>query len=138
MCTDRQVPVDVGNPGVQVEGENQEEDSGHHEGAAADKLEEVDASTRGTHHDRFDANESDERKDLEEETRAAVRGDEGDFITQQQFSHDDSKTPTPIPQPCQTLVTTTGGHWRVAVQADSEPGNQRELPRHVLALHMIK
>lgn len=50
----------MGHPGVQVETENQEQDPRHHEATAADKLEEVDASTRRAHHDSFYADESNE------------------------------------------------------------------------------
>ena len=48
----------MGHLGVQVEAEDQKEDSRHHEGTAADKLEEVDPSTGRTHHDCFYADES--------------------------------------------------------------------------------
>ncbi len=57
-CTYREAPVDVGHLGVQVEAEDQEEDSRHHEGTAADKLEEVDPSTGRAHHDSLYADES--------------------------------------------------------------------------------
>lgn len=50
--------------GVQVEAEDEEEDAGHHRGAAADKLKEVDASARRAHHDRLDADESNEGQHL--------------------------------------------------------------------------
>lgn len=59
-CTNREVPVDVGHFGVHVERENHQECAGDHEGGAADKLEEVDADARGTHHDGFDADEADQ------------------------------------------------------------------------------
>lgn len=48
----------MGHPDVQVEAEDEEEDPCHHEGTAADKLEEVDASTGRTHHDSLYADES--------------------------------------------------------------------------------
>lgn len=48
----------MGHPDVQVEAEDEEEDSCHDEGTAADKLEEVDASTGWTHHDSLYADES--------------------------------------------------------------------------------
>lgn len=48
----------MGHLGVQVEAEDQEEDSRHYEGTAADKLEEVDPSTGRTHHDSLYADES--------------------------------------------------------------------------------
>lgn len=54
----REAPVDVGHLGVQVEAEDEEEDSRHHEATAADKLEEVDPSTGRTHHDCLYADES--------------------------------------------------------------------------------
>lgn len=56
----RQVPVDKRHLGVQVEAEDEEEDSRHHEGTAADKLEEVDPSTGWALHDSLYADESDE------------------------------------------------------------------------------
>lgn len=58
MCTYREAPVDVGHLGVQVEAEDEEEDSGHHEATAADKLEEVDPPAGRTHHDSLYADES--------------------------------------------------------------------------------
>ena len=58
--TYREAPVDLGNLGVEVETEDQEENSCHHEGTAADKLKEVDASTGRTHHDGLYADESNE------------------------------------------------------------------------------
>lgn len=48
----------MGHPDVQVEAEDEKEDSCHDEGTAADKLEEVDASTGRTHHDSLYADES--------------------------------------------------------------------------------
>lgn len=48
----------MGHLGVQVEAEDQEEDSRHHEGTAADKLEEVDPSTGRAHHDGLYADEA--------------------------------------------------------------------------------
>lgn len=51
--------------GVQAEAEDEEEDTRHHAGAAADKLEEVDASARRAHHDGLYADEADERQHLE-------------------------------------------------------------------------
>lgn len=57
-CTYREAPVDVGHLGVQVEDEDQEEDSCHHEGTAANKLKEVDPSTGWAHHDSLYADES--------------------------------------------------------------------------------
>lgn len=48
----------MGNLIVQVEAEDQEEDSSHYEGTAADKLKEVDPSTGRTHHDSLYADES--------------------------------------------------------------------------------
>lgn len=48
----------MGHLGVQVEAEDQEEDSRHYEGTAADKLKEVDPSTGRTHHDSLYADES--------------------------------------------------------------------------------
>lgn len=58
--TYREAPVDVGHLNVQVEAEDQEEDSCHHKGTAADKLKEVDASTGRTHHDGLYADEANE------------------------------------------------------------------------------
>lgn len=49
----------MGHPDVQVEAEDEEEDSRHDKGTAADKLEEVDASAGRTHHDSLYADESD-------------------------------------------------------------------------------
>lgn len=60
LCTHREAPVDVRHPGVQAEAEDEQEDARHHAGAAADKLEEVDAAARGAHHDRLYADEADE------------------------------------------------------------------------------
>lgn len=51
-------PVEMWHLGVHVEAEDEEEDSCHHEGTAADKLEEVDPSTGTALHDRFYADES--------------------------------------------------------------------------------
>lgn len=51
--------------GVQVEAEDEEENTRHHAGAAADKLKEVDASARRAHHDGLYADESDEGQYLE-------------------------------------------------------------------------
>lgn len=48
----------MGHLSVQVETEDDEEDSRHDEGTAADKLEEVDPSTGRTHHDSLYADES--------------------------------------------------------------------------------
>lgn len=62
--TYREVPVDVGHLDVQVEAEDQEEDSCHYKGTAADKLKEVDSSTGRTHHDSLYADESNEWEDL--------------------------------------------------------------------------
>lgn len=59
LCTYRQAPVDMGHPDVQVETEDEQEDRRHDEGAAADKLEKVDASTGRTHHDGLYADEAD-------------------------------------------------------------------------------
>lgn len=56
--THRQAPVDMGHLGVQIEAEDDEEDSRHDEGTAADKLEEVDSSAGRTHHDGLYADES--------------------------------------------------------------------------------
>lgn len=50
----------MGHLSVEVEAEDQKEDSRHHKGTAADKFKEVDASTRRTHHDGLYADESDE------------------------------------------------------------------------------
>lgn len=50
---------------VQIEGEDQEEDSCNHKGTAADELKEVDASTGRTRHYSFYADEANERQDLE-------------------------------------------------------------------------
>lgn len=58
LCAYREAPVDMGHLGVQVEAEDQEEDSCHHEGTAADKFKEVDPSTGRTHHDCLYADES--------------------------------------------------------------------------------
>lgn len=66
-CTNRQVPVDVWDFGVDVEAENQEENSRHHGRTAADKLKKVDPSTWSTHHDGFYADETNDRQDLETE-----------------------------------------------------------------------
>lgn len=63
----------MGHPDVQVETEDEEEDSGHDEGTAADKLEEVDASAGGAHHDGLDADEPDECQDLKPESRKIRR-----------------------------------------------------------------
>ena len=54
----------MGHLGVQVEDEDEEEDSRDDEGAAADKLKEVDSTARGAHHDGLDADEGDERQGL--------------------------------------------------------------------------
>lgn len=51
---------------MQAEAEDQEKDSRHHKGTAADKLKEVDASTWRAHHDRLYADESDEGENLKE------------------------------------------------------------------------
>lgn len=56
--TYRQAPVNMGHPDMQVEAEDEEEDSRHDEGTAAHKLEEVDASTGWTHHDGLYTDES--------------------------------------------------------------------------------
>lgn len=63
--THREAPVDVRHLGVQVEAEDEEENTRHHAGAAADKLKEVDASARRAHHDGLYADESDEGQHLE-------------------------------------------------------------------------
>ena len=60
-CTYREVPVDVGDLEMEVEAEDQEENSCYHEGTAADKLKEVNSSTGRAHHDGLYADESDER-----------------------------------------------------------------------------
>lgn len=73
MWTYREAPVYVGHLGVDVEAEDQEEDSCHHKSTAADKLKEVDPSTGGTHHDSFYADEADEWKDLKWEGRRQER-----------------------------------------------------------------
>lgn len=59
-CTYREVPVDLGDLEMEVEAEDQEENSCYHKGAAADKLKEVNPSTGRTHHDGFYADKSDE------------------------------------------------------------------------------
>lgn len=73
MCTYREAPVDLGHSGVDVEAEDQEENSRHHEGTAADKLKEVDASTGGAHHYGFYADEADEWQDLKWEEKQQER-----------------------------------------------------------------
>lgn len=50
----------MGHPDVQVEAEDEQEDSRHDEGTAADKLEEVDASAGWAHHDGLYADEADQ------------------------------------------------------------------------------
>lgn len=47
----------MGHLGVQIEAEDDEEDSRHDEGTAADKLEEVDPPAGRTHHDGLYADE---------------------------------------------------------------------------------
>lgn len=64
LCSYRETPVDMGHLSVQVETEDQEEYSCHHKGTAADKLEEIDSSTRWTHHDSLYADESNQWQDL--------------------------------------------------------------------------
>ena len=53
---------------MQVEAEDDQQHSGHHKAAAADKLKEVDASTWQAKHDGLDANETDEGQDLQQKT----------------------------------------------------------------------
>ena len=64
----------MGHPDVQVEAEDEEEDSRHDEGTAADKLEKVDATTGWTHHDGLYADESDKCQDLKGASRSKIKG----------------------------------------------------------------
>lgn len=58
--TYREAPVHMGHLDVQVEAEDQEEESRYDKGTAADELEEVDSSAGRTHLDRFYADEAEE------------------------------------------------------------------------------
>ena len=57
VCVYREAPVDVGNLDVEVEAEDEEEDAGDHEGAAADELKEVDTPAGRAQHDGLNADE---------------------------------------------------------------------------------
>lgn len=63
-CTHRQVPVDLGDPHVKVETEQNQQDSGHHKRTAAHKLKEVEAFTRGAFHDGLYADERNQGQNL--------------------------------------------------------------------------
>ena len=60
MFAYRKAPVDMGHLGVKVEAEDEQKNSCDHEGTAADKLKEVDASAGRAHHDGLYADEPDE------------------------------------------------------------------------------
>lgn len=64
LGTYRDAPVNLGDLDVKVQAEEQKENARHHEGTAADKLEEVDPSTDRAHHDGLYADETDEWEDL--------------------------------------------------------------------------
>ena len=62
--THRQVPVDLGDPHVKVETEQNQQDSSHHKRTAAHKLKKVEAFTRGALHDGLYADERDQGQNL--------------------------------------------------------------------------
>ena len=64
VCTYREAPVDVGHLDVQVEAEDDQEDPGDDERAAADELKEVDAAAGRAQHDGLDADEAQQRQHL--------------------------------------------------------------------------
>lgn len=64
LGTYRDAPVNLRDLDVKVQAEEQKKNSRHHEGTAADKLEEVDPSTGRAHHDGLYADETDEWEDL--------------------------------------------------------------------------
>ena len=59
-----EAPVDVGHLDVQVEAEDEEEDPGDDEGAAAGKLKEVHAPTGRAQHDGLDTDEAQQGQHL--------------------------------------------------------------------------
>lgn len=63
-CTHCQVPVDLGDPHVKVETEQNQQDSSHHKCTTAYKLKKVEAFTRGALHDGLDADERNQCQNL--------------------------------------------------------------------------
>lgn len=63
-CTHCQVPVDLGDPHVQVETEHNQQDASHHKRTAAHKLKKVEAFTRGARHDGLYTDECNQGQDL--------------------------------------------------------------------------
>lgn len=59
-----QVPVDLGDPHVKVQTEQNQQDSSHHKCTTAHKLKEVEAFTRRTLHDGLYADESNQGQNL--------------------------------------------------------------------------
>lgn len=63
-CTHCQVPVDLGDPHVKVQTEQNQQDSSHHKRATAHKLKKVEAFTRGALHDGLYADERNQGQNL--------------------------------------------------------------------------
>ena len=59
-----QVPVDLGDPHVKVQTEQNQQDSSHHKCTTAHKLKEVEAFTRRALHDGLYADESNQGQNL--------------------------------------------------------------------------
>ena len=59
-----QVPVDLGDPHVKVETEQNQQDASHHKRTTAHKLKKVEAFTRGAFHDGLYADERDQGQNL--------------------------------------------------------------------------
>lgn len=59
-----QIPVDLGDPHMKVETEENQQDPSHHKCTAAYELKKVEAFARGTLHDGLDANECNQGQNL--------------------------------------------------------------------------
>lgn len=64
VYTHGQVPVNLGDPHVEVQTEQDQQDSRHHKSATAHKLKKVEAFTRGALHDGLYADERNQGQDL--------------------------------------------------------------------------